>query len=83
MMGDHVVQLAGDPRALFDDGLASDEIPFTLRYLRPSLPVADDTTHEHHHDERDDCERHASFRPAPYRDRRERRQRHRRRAERK
>ena len=60
-MGDHVVQLASDPRPLFDDRLARDEIPFALGDLRPSLPVADDATHEQHHDERDHGERHASF----------------------
>src|SRR6478672_10683616 len=42
VMGDHVVQLAGDPSPLLDDCLARDEIPFALRYLHPSLPVAHD-----------------------------------------
>ena len=82
-MGDHIVELSCYPGPLFDDRLPGNQVPFPLCDLRASLPVADDATDEQHHDQRDDCERHASFRPAPYRDRRERRQRHRRRAERK
>ena len=82
-MGDDVVQLSGDPCPLFHDGLARDEIPFTLCDLRPSLPVADDATNEQDHDQRDDCERDASFRLASDRDRHECRQRDRRRAGRK
>ena len=75
VMGDHVVQLASDSSPLFDDRLARDEIPFALRYLHPSLPVANDATHEQHHDERDHGERHASFRFASYRNCHERGQR--------
>ena len=36
----------GEPEATF----VLDEIPFTLCYLRPSLPVADDATDEQHYD---------------------------------
>ena len=41
-MGDHVVQLARDPRPLLDDRLARRDVALALGQLRAPLAVADD-----------------------------------------
>ena len=59
VVGDRVVQLARDPRALLDDRLARGDVALPLGELRAPLAVADDAADEQHHHERDDCEGHA------------------------
>jgi len=57
VMGDHVVQLARDPRPLLDHRLARRHVALALGHLRAPLTVADNVSHEQHHDDRHDRER--------------------------
>ena len=49
VVGDHVVQLARDPRPLLDDRLARSHVALALRDLRTPLTVADHAADEQHH----------------------------------
>ena len=56
MVGDHIVQLAGDARPLVKHRLASCDIPLALGDLCAVLAVAHHAVDQQEHDECDDGE---------------------------
>ena len=48
MVGDHVVQLAGDPRPFLDDRLARSDIALALRDPRTPVTIADHAANQQH-----------------------------------
>ena len=58
VVGDRVVQLPRDSRALLDDRLARGDVALPLGELRAPLAIDDHAADEQHHDQRDDGEGH-------------------------
>ena len=57
VVGDHIVQLACDPRPFLDNGLTGGHVALALGDLHTAFAVADDTADKQHHHDRDHDDR--------------------------